>query len=185
LSNGSMSSDTSGEGDIRKNLIEADLVDCMVSLPAQLFYNTTIPACLWFLSRNKTNGKFRSRSGEILFIDARNLGKMISRKQKDLTNLDIAKITHAYHNWRSKDVIGAYADEAGFCKAVNLNDVRKNNYILTPGRYIDLKEDKDDSGTFDQKMLELTVELSEQMAKAATIDEQIKANLAKVGYELN
>jgi type I restriction enzyme M protein len=184
LSNGSMSSDTSGEGEIRRNLIEADLVDCMVALPAQLFYNTQIPACLWFLARNKTNGKFRNRSGEILFIDTRELGTMISRRQKDLTNLDIAKITHAYHNWRSKATYETYTDEAGFCKAVKLDDVRKNNYILTPGRYIDFKEAEDDGETFDAKMLQLTVELSEQMAKATTLDEQIKANLAKIGFGL-
>ena len=184
LSNGSMSSDTSNEGEIRKNIIEADLVDCMVSLPAQLFYNTTIPACLWFLSRNKSGGKFRDRSGEILFVDARELGTMINRRQKDLTALDLAKITHAYHHWRSAETFDAYKDEAGFCKAVKLDAVRKNNYILTPGRYIDFKEAADDGETFDGKMLELTVELSEQMGRAATLDEQIKANLAKIGYEI-
>lgn len=184
LSNGSMSSEIATEGEIRRAIIEADLVDCMVSLPAQLFYNTQIPACLWFLSRNKTNGKFRHRSNEILFIDAREIGSMISRRQKELTEADLAKIADAYHNWRSKENHDRYKDEAGFCKSVNIQEVRKNNYILTPGRYIDFKEAEDDGETFDEKMRVLTADLAEQMTKAATIDEQIKVNLAKIGYGL-
>ena len=184
LSNGSMSSDIATEGEIRRAIIEADLVDCMVALPAQLFYNTQIPACLWFLSRNKTNGKFRHRTGEILFIDAREIGSMISRRQKELTEADLAKIADAYHNWRSKETFDQYKNEAGFCKSVNTQEVRKNNYILTPGRYIDFKEAEDDGETFDEKMRELTAELAGQMAAAQTLDQQIKDNLAKIGYEL-
>jgi type I restriction enzyme M protein len=186
LSNGSMSSDIATEGEIRRGIIEADLVDCMVALPAQLFYNTQIPACLWFFSRNKTNGKFRHRSNEILFIDARELGSMVegSRRQKELTETDLAKISDAYHNWRSKDNFDQYEDEPGFCKSVNISEVRKNNYILTPGRYIDFKEAEDDGETFDGKMLAFTAELAEQMAKAQTLDEQIKMNLSKIGFSV-
>ena len=184
LSNGSMSSEIATEGEIRRALIEADLVDCMVALPPQLFYNTQIPACLWFLSRNKTNGKFRHRSHEILFIDAREIGSMISRRQKELTEADLAKITDAYHHWRSKETFAQYKNEAGFCKAVNLQEVSKNNYILTPGRYIDFKEAVDDGESFDEKMRILTAELAEQMTKAQTLDERIKTNLEKLGYEI-
>jgi len=184
LSNGSMSSDIATEGQIRRELIEKDLVDCMVALPAQLFYNTQIPACLWFLARNKTNGKFRNRSHEILFIDARELGSMISRRQKELTDADLAKIADAYHRWRSKEPAQAYKDEAGFCKAVNIHEIRKNNFILTPGRYIDFREQEEDGEAFDEKMQRLTATLKEQMTKAATLDEQIKENLAKIGFDL-
>lgn len=184
LANGSMSSDIATEGQIRKELIENDLVDCMVSLPAQLFYNTQIPACLWFLARNKTNGKFRNRTNEILFIDARELGSMISRKQKELTDNDIAKIADTYHNWRSKEWQAKYKDAAGFCKSANIQEIRKNNYILTPGRYIDFKEAIEDGVAFEEKMQKLTSALKEQMQKASAIDETIKENLKKIGYEL-
>jgi type I restriction enzyme M protein len=184
LANGSMSSDIATEGQIRKELIENDLVDCMVSLPAQLFYNTQIPACLWFLARNKTNGKFRNRTNEILFIDARELGSMISRKQKELTDNDIAKIADTYHNWRGKEWQVKYKDAAGFCKSANIQEIRKNNYILTPGRYIDFKEAVEDGVAFEDKMQKLTSTLKEQMQKASAIDETIKENLKKIGYEL-
>lgn len=188
LSNGSMSSDVATEGDIRKNLIENDLVDCMVSLPAQLFYNTQIPACLWFLARNKTNGKFRNRSGEILFIDSREIGSMISRRQKELNDTDISKIGEIYHSWRSKvrkvGILNDYKDVPGLCKAVKIEDVRKNNYILTPGRYIDFKEAEDDGIAFEDKMKRLTATLGEQMQKASTLDKEIKKNLEKIGYKI-
>jgi type I restriction enzyme M protein len=184
LANGSMSSDIATEGQIRKELIENDLVDCMLSLPPQLFYNTQIPACLWFLSRNKTNSKFRNRSNEILFIDARELGTMISRKQKELTDNDIQKIADTYHNWRGKEWKDKYKDIPGFCKSATIQEIRKNNHILTPGRYIDFKEIEEDGETFDEKMKKLTIALSEQIQKAYMIDEQIKINLKKVGYEI-
>jgi type I restriction enzyme M protein len=185
LSNGSMSSEIATEGEIRRKIVDADLVDCMVSLPAQLFYNTQIPACLWFLNRTKTNGKFRHRSNEILFIDAREIGSMIegSRRQKELADADLAKISDAYHNWRSKENFEAYKDEPGFCKSINIQEVRKNNYTLTPGRYIDFKQTEDDGESFDEKMRALTAELGSQMAKTKELDEQVKANLAKIGYE--
>ena len=156
----------------------------MISLPAQLFYNTQIPACLWFMARNKTNGKFRDRSNKVLFIDAREIGSMISRRQKELTETDIEKISGAYHNWRSKEWETNYKDEPGFCKSATLEEIRKNNYVLTPGRYIDFKEAEDDGETFDEKMKQLTAALKEQMDKAATLDEAIKSNLSKIGYEL-
>jgi len=182
LANGSMSSDIATEGQIRKELIEHDLVDCMVALPSQLFYNTQIPACLWFMARNKTNGKFRNRSNEILFIDARELGTMISRKQKELTDKDIAHIADTYHNWRSKEWQQKYKDIPGFCKSANIQEIRKNNYILTPGRYIDFKEAVEDGIAFEEKMQQLTATLKEQMQKATAMDETIKENLKKIGY---
>ncbi len=184
LANGSMSSEIATEGEIRKQLIENDLVDCMVSLPSQLFYNTQIPACLWFLARNKTNGKFRNRSNEILFIDARELGVMVSRKQRELTDVDIAKISDTYHNWRGKEFSEKYNDTPGFCKSTNIQDVRKNNYILTPGRYIDFATTEEDEQEFAEKMYHLTLTLKEQMQKAQSIDENIKTNLKKIGFEL-
>ena len=199
LANGSMSSEIATEGQIRKELIENDLVDCMVALPSQLFYNTQIPACLWFLARNKTgfsptggNGKggFRSRTNEILFIDARELGTMISRKQKELTETDIATISDTYHSWRSlsptlsKGEGVGYQDVPGFCKSATIEDVRKNNYILTPGRYIDFKEAEDDGVGFDDKMKQLTQTLKKQMEKAISLDNDIKNNLEKIGYKL-
>jgi type I restriction enzyme M protein len=185
LANGSMSSEIATEGEIRKAMIEADLVDCMVSLPSQLFYNTQIPACLWFLARNKTETtKFRNRTNEILFIDARELGTMISRKQKELSDKDIAKISDTYHKWRSKEFETEYKDVAGFCKSANIQDVRKNNYILTPGRYIDFKEVAEDGVAFDDKMQILTANLSKQMQRANELDESIKENLAKIGFKV-
>ncbi|MGK5095479.1 class I SAM-dependent DNA methyltransferase [Deltaproteobacteria bacterium TL4] len=194
LANGSMSSEIATEGEIRKAMIEADLVDCMVSLPSQLFYNTQIPACLWFLARNKTERKgngsslpLRNRTNEILFIDARELGTMISRKQKELSETDIARISDTYHKWRSRGDGSSspyYEDIPGFCKSANIQDIRKNNYILTPGRYIDFKEAVDDGVPFDEKMQSLTAALSGQMRKAYELDEAIKVNLKKIGYKI-
>ncbi|MBX2899822.1 MAG: SAM-dependent DNA methyltransferase [Cyclobacteriaceae bacterium] len=188
LANGSMSSDTATEGQIRKELIENDLVDCMVSLPPQLFYNTQIPACLWFLARTKTNGKLRKRSHEVLFIDARELGTMISRKQRELTDVDIAKIADTYHRWRSPLSLGrgaggeGYKDTPGFCKSATLEDIRKNNYVLTPGRYIEFKESEQDDQAFDDQMKQLTQTLKAQLAEADKLDSEIKKNLKKIGY---
>lgn len=190
LANGSMSSEIATEGQIRKELIENDLVDCMVSLPSQLFYNTQIPACLWFLARNKEgNNKLRNRNNEILFIDARELGTMISRKQKELSEKDIAKISDTYRNWRKSSETGLaefkdYQNVPGFCKSATIEDVRKNNYILTPGRYIDFKEVAEDGIAFDDKMQTLSATLSAQMQKANDLDEAIKLNLSKIGIEI-
>jgi type I restriction enzyme M protein len=182
LANGSMSSDTKTEGVIRKNLIENDLVDCMVALPTQLFYNTQIPACLWFLARNKTNGKYRNRSGQFLFIDAREIGTMINRRQKELSDEDIASIGEIYHNWRSKDWESKYHDVPGLCQSVTLDVVRKNNFVLTPGRYIDFKDVKVDGELFGEKMNKLTSDLKERMVKSNELDVLIEKNLFKIGY---
>ena len=136
LANGSMSSNQSGEGEIRKNIIEADLVDCMVALPGQLFYSTQIPVCLWFLARDKKNGRFRDRRGETLFIDARKLGTLVDRTHRELTDEDIARIAGTYHAWRGDKGAGEYADVPGFCKAATLDEIRKHGHVLTPGRYV-------------------------------------------------
>src|ERR1019366_4847432 len=135
LANGSMSSNQSGEGDIRKAIIEADLVDCMVALPGQLFYSTQIPVCLWFLARTKKNGRFRDRRGETLFIDAREMGTLVDRVHRELTDDDVRKISGTYHAWRGDQGAGEYLDVAGFCKAAKLEDIRQHGHLLTPGRY--------------------------------------------------
>ena len=181
LANGSMNSNTGGEGDIRRNMIEAGLIDCMVALPSQLFYNTMIPACLWFLARNKTNHKFRDRSKEILFIDARKLGTMINRRNRELTDTDIALIAGTYHSWRNKN--GGYEDKAGFCKSATLEEVRKNSHVLMPGRYVGTEEEVGDGIPFDEKMKALTSKLAEQFAKGAKLEKTIRKNLKGIGYE--
>lgn len=181
LANGSMNSNTGGEGEIRKNMIEANIVDCMVALPAQLFYNTMIPACLWFLARDRTNHKFRNRSNELLFIDARKLGTMINRRNKEFTNEDIAKIAGTYHAWRGEGDV--YEDLPGFCKAATLDEVRANNYVLMPGRYVGTEEAEDDGIPFEEKMSTLTTQLAEQFARGNELQQRIRENLKGIGYE--
>ena len=181
LANGSMNSNTSGEGEICKNMIEAGLIDCLVALPAQLFYNTMIPACLWFLARNKTNGKFRNRTDEILFIDASKVGSMINRRNKEFSDDDIAQITDTYHAWRN--IGGQYEDKAGFCKSATLEEVRKNNHVLMPGRYVGTEAEEDDGIPFDEKMNALTAKLAEQFAKGSELEKTIRENLKGIGYE--
>ena len=185
LSNGSMSSNTSNEGEIRKNIIEADLVDCMVALPSQLFYNTPIPACLWFIARDKQNSKFRDRRGEVLFIDARNIGIMVDRKHKELKTEDIKKIAATYHAWRGEPLEGQkveYVDVAGFCKAAKLEEIRKQGRILTPGRYVGAEEEEDDAEEFEEKMNRLMAELAKQMEEGTKLDKEIMKNLGLIGY---
>lgn len=179
-----MSSNTGGEGEIRKRIIEDDLVDCMVALPSQLFYNTMIPACLWFLTRDKTNHGKRKRTNEILFIDARNMGAMIDRRHRELTDEDIKKITDTYHAWRGEEKAGKYEDVAGFCKSANLADVEKNNFILTPGRYVGVAEEEDDGEPFEEKMKRLTEELGEQFKESEKLEGEIKVNLEKIGWKI-
>ena len=185
LANGSMSSNTSNEGEIRKNIIEADLVDCMVALPGQLFYNTMIPACLWFVARDKQNSKFRDRRGEVLFIDARKLGVMVDRRHRELSQEDVKRIADTYHAWRGELVDGQkleYADIAGFCKATKLEELRKQNHILTPGRYVGAEEEDEDEEVFEEKMKRLTSELASHMEEGKKLDEEIKKSLGRIGY---
>ncbi len=183
LANGSMSSNQSNEGEIRKNIIEADLVDCMVALPGQLFYSTQIPVCLWFLARDRKNGRFRDRRGETLFIDARQMGALIDRVHRELTDADICKIADTYHAWRGdKDCKAKYADVPGFCKSATLDDIRHHNHILTPGRYVGAAEVEDDGEPFEDKMARLTAELREQTEQAGKLDKLIWANLEDIGY---
>lgn len=180
LANGSMSSNTSGEGDIRKNIIEADLVDCMVALPSQLFYNTMIPACLWFVARDKKNHKFKDRRGEVLFIDARKMGGMVDRRHRELTDDEIKRIASTYHAWRGEG--GKYEDVPGFCRAVKLEEIRKHGHILTPGRYVGAEEVEEDGEPFEEKMQRLTGELAAQFRRSRELEEEIGKNLAGLGY---
>lgn len=182
LANGSMSSNQSGEGEIRKAIIEADLVDCMVALPGQLFYATQIPVCLWFLAKYKKNGRFRDRRGETLFIDARKLGALKNRVQRELTDADVERIAGTYHAWRGDKGAGQYADVPGFCKAIKLDEIRKHGYVLTPGRYVGSEAAEDDGVPFEEKMQALSATLREQMKESARLDAVITANLKELRY---
>lgn len=192
LANGSMSSTTNNEGTIRQALIENDLIECMVALPGQLFTNTQIPACIWFLTKNKTartdkaGRKLRDRKGEVLFIDARNLGYMKDRVLRDFTRDDIEKVADLYHAWKTgAEVNGiAYEDQAGFCKSATLEEITKHDFVLTPGRYVGATEELDDGIPFGEKMAALTAKLSEQFAESATLEAEIKNNLAGLGYDI-
>ncbi len=182
LANGSMTTNAGTENTIRTQLITEGLVDCMVALPTQLFYNTQIPACLWFLARNRKNHKFRDRSNEILFIDARKLGTMTSRKNKAFTDEDIAQIADVYHNWRNID--GKYEDVQGFCKAATLAEVAANNYVLTPGRYVGTEEVEDDGIPYEEKVAVISENLKGYFEKSIELQERIKENLKKVGIDI-
>ena len=182
LANGSMSSNQSGENEIRRNIIEADLVDCMVLLPSQLFYSTQIPVCLWFLARNKKNGRFRDRRGETLFIDARKMGTMVDRVHRELSNADVATIAGTYHSWRGDKDAEKYVDVPGFCKAANLDDIRKHGHVLTPGRYVGNEEVEDDGEPFEEKMKRLAATLRDQTAEGAKLDAAIAVRLKELGY---
>lgn len=183
LANGSMSSNQSGEGDIRRAMLEADAVDCMVALPGQLFYSTQIPACLWFLVRNKNPGKnLRDRRGQVLFIDARNMGVLVDRTRRELTDTDIRTIADTYHAWRGEENAGAYADMPGFCKSATLEDIRKHGHVLTPGRYVGAAEQEDDGEAFTEKMARLSAQWREQRAEAARLDAAIEGCLKEFGY---
>ena len=182
LANGSMSSSQSGEGDIRKAMIEGGVVDCMIALPGQLFYSTQIPACLWFLAKNRKNGRFRDRSGAILFIDARKLGVMVDRTRREFTDGDIARIADTYHAWRGGENADGYADIPGFCKSASLDEVRKHGHVLTPGRYVGTEPQEDDGEPFEDKMKRLVPELRGQQAEGAKLDAAIMRNLADLGF---
>ena len=195
LANGSMSSNQSGEGDIRRAMCDADAVDCMVALPGQLFYSTQIPACLWFLARNKNPGKgnhggqgnhgglpLRDRRGQVLFIDARKMGVMVDRTRRELTDDEIKKIADTYHAWRGEPDAGAYADIPGFCKSATLDDIRRHGYVLTPGRYVGAAAQQDDGEPFEDKMARLAEQWRDQQQQAARLDAAIEANLRELGF---
>ena len=216
MANGSLSSNQSGEGEIRKNIIEDDIVDCIIALPGQLFYNTQIPVSLWFISKDRKNNKFRDRSGEVLFIDARKMGVMIDRRHRELTEEEIKRIASTYHAWRKKKTpnkessveqlqlavaetgadynkslleetnedLPEYKDISGFCKSVTIEEIRQNNYILTPGRYVGMEEIEDDGEPFEEKMERLTKELSKLFKESKGLEEQIRKNLEGIGYDV-
>ena len=196
LANGSMSSNQSGEGDIRKAIIESDLVDCMVALPGQLFYSTQIPVCLWFLAKSKkadTKRGFRDRRKQTLFIDARKLGTLIDRVHRELTDTDLQKIATTYHAWRgsvptknkepiTKNSTAAYADIAGFCKSATTDEIAAHGHVLTPGRYVGAEEIEDDGEPFEEKMKRLVGDLQAQFVESAKLEKLIKKNLKGLGY---
>lgn len=182
LANGSMSSNTSGEGEIRKNIIEADLVDCMIALPGQLFYTTPIPACLWFVTRNKKNGKFRDRRGQTLFIDSRKMGHLIDRTHREFSDEEINSIAQTYHAWRGEKEAGEYKDIPGFCKSATIDEIRAHGHVLTPGRYVGAKDIEDDDEPFEEKIKRLTTMLEEQFMESAKLEALIKRNLSELGF---
>ncbi|MCY4643557.1 MAG: class I SAM-dependent DNA methyltransferase, partial [Bacteriovoracales bacterium] len=183
LANGSMSSQASGEGEIRKKLLEADLVDCMIALPGQLFFNTQIPACIWILTKDKSgkDGK-RKRVREVLFLDARERGSMVSRTQRAFSDEDIGRLAEIYHDWRNTD--NSYRDQAGLCKSTSLEEIKSNDYVLTPGRYVGVAESEEDAIPFHEKMNSLTKELAEQFEESKKLQEEIRENLAAIGFKL-
>jgi type I restriction enzyme M protein len=210
LANGSMSSNQSGEGEIRKALVEADLVDCMIALPGQLFYTTQIPACLWFLSRSKTPSPLtgegrgragsRDRRGQVLFIDARKLASLVDRTHRDLSDDELVRIAHTHHAWRAelpspsrvREAAGwladgrgaggevAYEDVPGFCKSATLEEIASHGYVLTPGRYVGAEEAEDDDEPFDEKVKRLTIKLDEQFRESAQLEQSIRENLLRL-----
>ncbi|NPV02114.1 MAG: SAM-dependent DNA methyltransferase [Brevinematales bacterium] len=193
LANGSMSSNTSGEGDIRRKLIEEDIIDCMVALPGQLFYSTQIPVCLWFIARGKNDGTngipiggtFRDRRGEILFIDARKLGTMSDRVHRELTIEDIERVGETYHAWRGDpDCKKKYEDIAGFCASVKIEEIANHGYVLTPGRYVGAEEVEDDGEPFEEKMNRLTKELAGQLEEEQKLNGEIRRNLETLGFKI-
>jgi type I restriction enzyme M protein len=182
LSNGSLSSNTSGEGEIRKHIVEADLVDCVVSLPTQLFYNTGIPACLWFISRKRGGNGDRKRNGEILFIDASELGFMEDRTHRSFTEEEVSRIASTYHEWRKKD--GNYKDIKGFSKSAAMDEVNKHNFILSPGRYVGMPDEEHDGIPFERKMEDLTNKIAKQMLVEKELDDEIKKQFSNIGFNL-
>lgn len=185
LANGSMSTNTSGEGEIRQKLIEADMVDCMIALPGQLFYTTQIPVCLWFMTRSKkADAKcgYRDRQGETLFIDARKMGALIDRTHRELSSKEIAEIARTYHAWRGEKKDGSYENKPGFCKSATLDDIKSHHYVLTPGRYVGAEATQDDGIPFEEKMAELSSTLYEQMRESIKLDAVIRKNLEALGY---
>ncbi len=184
LANGSMSSNSSGEGDVRKAIIQADLVDCMVAMPGQLFYSTSIPVCLWFLTRNKAGKGFRDRRGETLFIDVRKMGTLVDRIHREMTDADIQRIAGTYHAWRGEKDAGKYEDVAGYCKSVTTAEIEKHGFVLMPGRYVGAEDVEDDGEPFPEKMARLAKTLGEQFAESARVEKKIRGNLKGLGYDV-
>jgi len=190
LANGSLSSNQSGEGEIRRAIIEADLVDCMVALPGQLFYSTAIPVCLWFLSRDKHNSRFRDRRRQTLFVDVRKLGHLIDRVHRALSDKETQRIAQTYHAWRGTDdplrnphsEVREYADVPGFCKSATTNEIAQHDYVLTPSRYVGAEEVEGEDEPFDEKMTRLVSEIGSQFAESTKLQDAIKANLVSIGY---
>jgi type I restriction enzyme M protein len=177
LANGSMTSDQSGEGEIRKAMIEADLVDCMVALPEQLFYSTQIPVCLWFLARDKRNNRFRDRRRAVLFIEAGTLGTMIDKVHREFAEEDVLRIAETYHAWRGDKSARAYSDVAGFCKSVSTEEIRQHGYVLTPRRYVGAVNVEDDEEPFEQKVQRFAMRLEEQFRDGMRLDKSIRESL--------
>ncbi|WP_433935304.1 N-6 DNA methylase [Sorangium cellulosum] len=184
MSNGSMSSMQSGEGTIRQKMVEADVVDCMVAMPGQLFYATQIPVCIWVFATNKAAPPFRKRKGEVLFIDARKLGTVVDRVHRELSDEEIARIARTYHAWRGEKGAGTYADKPGFCKAATRDEIASQGYVLTPGRYVGAEAAEEDGEPFEEKMTRLTATLAEQFAAGRRLEKQIMENLGSLGFEL-
>lgn len=182
MANGAMSSNTSGEGEIRKNLIKEGLVDCIIALPDKLFYTTQIPACLWFVSRDRYDHKYRNRHDEILFIDARKIGQMIDRRHRELTDEEVKLISETYHNWRNKN--GKYEDKKGFSKAAKIEEIEKNGFVLTPGRYVGSEIIEEDDEVFEEKIKRLTSELNQQFDQSKELEGKIKNNMKKIGISV-
>lgn len=180
LANGSMSSQMSGEGEIRKAMVQADLVDCMIALPGQLFYGSMISACLWFLARDKAKGKFRDRRGQILFIDARNTGHLVDRRHREISDAEVAGIAKTYHAWRGEKDAGEYADAAGFCHSSTLKEVESQGFALTPGRYVGAEAVKGDGEPFEDKILRLAKTLEGQLEESARLERKINGNLGEL-----
>ena len=177
LANGSLSSQSAGEGEIRKNMVKDDVVECIVSMPSQLFYSVTIPVSLWIMRKGKTGNP----KDKILFIDARGLGHMVDRRVRELSEDDIQKIATTYHRWRLGE---DYVNIQGFCKEASLEDVKVQDYVLTPSRYVGIAEENDDNEPFDEKMIRLTSELASLFEKSLTLQEEIKDQLAKIGFDM-
>ena len=182
LANGSMSSRQKAESAVRRGLVDAEMLDCMVALPSQLFYSTQIPACLWFLARDRSGGQYRDRRGEVLFIDARQLGRMVDRTHRELTDEDVSRIADTYHAWRSHDATDTYQDVLGFCKSTRLEDVSRYDYVLTPGRYVGVEPPEEDHEPFEDIMGRLAAEWREQVVEARQLDATIEANLRSLGF---
>jgi len=180
LANGSMSSTQSGEGDIRKAMVDDDKVDCMIALPGQFFYSTQIPACLWFLAKNKAASTYRKRCGEVLFIDARKLGHMVDRTRREFSDADVATIARTYHAWRGEQDAGPYEDVPGFCKSATLAEIQQHNYVLTPGRYVGAADVEEDDTPFAERFSALQALLYQQFDEARALEDTIKAQLALV-----